>query len=191
MLIDGQMLDVFTRCNCPMLAMRAISAVCYHGSYRPIRSTAIAKSRRHAGEQQNRFEYTFAAEDFQMDEPKFWASLEYRLCREFEGLPYRGHKFLWCDGLEPRVYILSGPTPRITGKAWIGSGSQLAEWEFALLLPGPVGSREEIDWAALHPAGNVTRWLAIDDCRRYLEIEPAVAVCDLAKRDIASERNQR
>jgi hypothetical protein len=41
-------------------------------------------------------------------------------------------------------------------------------------------SREEIDWAALLPPKNVTRWMSFDERRRYIEIEPAAAVPDLA-----------
>jgi hypothetical protein len=41
-------------------------------------------------------------------------------------------------------------------------------------------SREEIEWASLLPPPNVTRWMAFDESRQYIEIEPAVAVPDLA-----------
>jgi hypothetical protein len=62
----------------------------------------------------------------------------------------------------------------------ICNGLLQAAWNFALLLPRPFGSREEINWAALHPAENVTRWMSFDEDRRYIEIELAVAVPDLA-----------
>jgi hypothetical protein len=113
-----------------------------------------------------------------MDEASFWGSLEYRLCREFAGLPERRYQYFWCDGFIPRNYVLDGLSPRITGQCWICNGNN-QEWEFTLLLPAPVGSREEIDWAALHPPENVTRWMSFNEERRYIEIEPAVAVPDL------------
>ena len=116
-----------------------------------------------------------------MSEADFWVSLEYRLCREFAGMPERRLQFLWCDGLIPGQYLLDDPRPRITGKAWVCNGPRRAEWEFALLLPRPVWSREEIDWAALLPPEDVTRWMAFDEGRRYIEIEPAVAVPDLTE----------
>jgi hypothetical protein len=50
-----------------------------------------------------------------------------------------------------------------------------------LLLPRPFGARDEIDWASLLPPGNVTRWMAFDEGRQYIEIEPAVAVPELAE----------
>jgi hypothetical protein len=37
-----------------------------------------------------------------------------------------------------------------------------------------------IDWSALLLPENMTRWMAFDESRRYIEIEPAVAVPDLA-----------
>ena len=114
-----------------------------------------------------------------MNEAYFWVSLELRLCREFAGLPERRYQYFWCDGFIPQGYTLDGPSPRITGRCWICNGSAQAEWDFALLLPSPVGSREVIDWAALHPAENVTHWMSFDEGRRYIEIEPTVAVPDL------------
>jgi hypothetical protein len=115
-----------------------------------------------------------------MTEAEFWVSLEFRLCDEFAGLPQRRYHYFWCDGFEPSLYLLDGPSPRITGRAWICNGQQQADWEFALLLPRQFGSREEIDWAALLPTYDVTRWMAFDERRGYIEIEPAVAVPDLA-----------
>ena len=114
-----------------------------------------------------------------MDETAFWGSLEFRLCREFAGMPERRLQFLWCDGFIPSEYILDGPAPNITGRVWICNGPRQAEWEFTLLLPRPFRSREEIDWAALLPTENVTRWMSLDENGRRVEIEPAVAVPDL------------
>lgn len=113
-----------------------------------------------------------------MDEEFFWVSLEYRVCLEFAGLPERRYQYFWCDGFIPSQYLLDDAQPRITGKAWICNGSAQAEWNFALLLPGPFASREEIDWASLLPPKGLTCWIAFDEGRRYIEIELAVAVPD-------------
>ncbi len=115
-----------------------------------------------------------------MDEKDFWGRLEFRLCREFVGMAERRLRCLWCDGFVPREYVLDGSSPQITGRCWICNGRQQAEWEFALLLLQPVGSGEEINWVSLLPAENVTRWMSLDEGRRHIEIEPAVAVPDLA-----------
>ncbi len=113
-----------------------------------------------------------------MDEADYWVSLEYRVCREFAGMPERRLQFMWCDGFIPCEYILDGPPPRIVGRAWICYGQRQAEWKFTLLLPRPFGSREQIDWASLFPPENMTRWLALDEAGRRIEIEPAAAVPD-------------
>ena len=115
-----------------------------------------------------------------MIEKYFWGSLEYRLCREFSGLRERRYQYFWCDGFDPKEYILDGSLPRITGRCWICNGPRQAEWDFALLLPRAYRSREEIAWALLHPAENVTGWMSFDESRQYIEIEPAAAVPDLA-----------
>jgi len=111
-----------------------------------------------------------------MGEAEFWGSLEFRLCREFAGLSARRDQYLWCDGFIPTQYLLDDPRPRIIGKAWICNGQRQAEWDFTLLLPRALGSREEIDWALLLPPENMTRWLAFDEGRRYIEIEPGIAL---------------
>jgi hypothetical protein len=85
---------------------------------------------------------------------------------------------VWCDGFVPRRYIFDDQRPRIVGRAWICRGPRQAEWEFILLLPSPVGSWDEIDWASLLPQENVTRWLSLNQDRRCIEIEPGVAVPD-------------
>ena len=115
-----------------------------------------------------------------MNGQQFWGHLEYRLCREFAGMPERRYRSFWCDGLIPSDYILDGPSPQITGRCWICNGPEQAEWTFALLLPKQFGSREEMDWELLLPAEDVTRWMSFDERKQSLEIEPAVAVPDLA-----------
>lgn len=116
-----------------------------------------------------------------MDENSFWLNLEFRLCGEFAGV--REHRFrnFWCDGFTPQDYRLENPSPRITGRCWINNRTQQDEWKFTLLLPKLFGSREEIDWESLLPPLNVTRWITFDEQRRYIELEPAVAVLDLAE----------
>ena len=125
-----------------------------------------------------------------MGEADFWVSLEFRLCGEFAGLPERRYQYFWCDGFIPSDYLLDGPSPRITGRCWVCNGPRQDEWQFALLLPRSFGSREEIDWASLLPPPNVTRWMAFDESRQYIEIEPAVAVPDPAEPPAAPDRQR-
>jgi hypothetical protein len=115
-----------------------------------------------------------------MNEAEFWPRLEFRLCREFSGLSERRHQYLWCDGFAPTQYLPDDPQPRIIGKAWICNGPRQTEWDFTLLLPRTFGSRDEIDWASLLPPEKETRWMAFDEARRYIDIEPAVSASDFA-----------
>ncbi len=130
----------------------------------------------------------FGSRGDRMRECDFWVSLEYRICSEFAAMPERRLQYLWCDGFFPSLYLLDDPRPRITGKAWICNGPRQEEWDFAFLLPRPARSLEEIAWASLLPPENVTRWMALDEDRRYIEIEPAVAVPDLAEPGGVTER---
>lgn len=115
-----------------------------------------------------------------MDEPTFWLRLEYRICHEFAGLPERRYHYFWCDGFSPLVYLVNDVPPCITGKAWICNGQAQDLWDFVLLLPRPFAAREAIAWESLLPPPGVTRWIAFHESRRYLEMEPGVAVPDLA-----------
>ncbi|HBI41439.1 MAG TPA: hypothetical protein DDY78_01100 [Planctomycetales bacterium] len=115
-----------------------------------------------------------------MNEADFWARLEYRVCREFAGMPETHLRHLWCDGFIPEQYLLGDQAPRISGRAWICNGRRQAEWEFTLLLPRPVNSRDEIEWSSLLPPENMTRWLSLDQAGKRIDIEPAAAVPDLA-----------
>jgi hypothetical protein len=125
-----------------------------------------------------------------MDEQDFWVGLEYRLCQEFEGLAERRYRYFWCDGFIPSQYLVDDARPRITGKAWICNGPAQDVWDFTLLLPQPSRSRTEIDWASLLPPKDVTRWMAFDESRRYIEIEPAIAVTDIAESSAVVDRGR-
>ncbi len=114
-----------------------------------------------------------------MDERKFWIHLEYRVCFELAGFRHAATRIYWCDGFVPQQYILDDPNPRILGYAWIWIGSNYEDrYAFTLLLDQPVPSAEEIDWSALLPPDDVTRWLTVDPGRKQLVIEPSAAVPD-------------
>ena len=113
-----------------------------------------------------------------MNEADYWIKLEYRVCSEFMGMRERRIQYLWCDGFIVHEYLLNDHRPRIVGRAWICNGPRQTEWEFTLLLSLPYTSLEEVDWESLLPPENMTRWLALDEARRCLEIEPIAAVPD-------------
>jgi O-acetyl-ADP-ribose deacetylase len=117
-----------------------------------------------------------------MPEAEFWGRLENRVCRELAAMPAKELRALWCDGFVPVEYLLDDPAPRIAGRAWIGRDGQ-GEWEFTLLLPRPAGGREEIDWASLLPAEDMTGWLDVEQegPRPRLTIDPSRAVPGLGR----------
>jgi hypothetical protein len=113
-----------------------------------------------------------------LDEREYWSALEYRVTRELAGMPRKGRGALWCDGFAPAAYWLTEDPPRIEGDAWIGYDGQDV-WRFTLFLPKAVASREAIDWDALLPPDDETYWLAIDESRKIIQVDPGTAVPDL------------
>lgn len=114
-----------------------------------------------------------------MDEREYWLRLEYRVCRELDGLRHTEARPYWCDGFEPSRYVLDGRQPRVIGHVWMGIGPRFQErWGYTLLLDRPVRSAEEIDWSVLLPPEDVTRWLTVDPGRKVVVIEPSAAVPD-------------
>ncbi len=115
----------------------------------------------------------FGREETGVDEADYWVALEFRVCREFAGMPENQLRFLWCDGFIPEQYFLAGPSPRITGRAWICNGRQQEEWGFTLFLNHAFSSPEDVEWQRLLPLDNVTRWLAVDLPGKRIQIESA------------------
>jgi hypothetical protein len=75
-------------------------------------------------------------------------------------------------------FLLNDVPPRLLGSAWICRGDEQEEWNVELLLPRAFHSRDEIPWAELLPAEDVTRWLAVDRSKKLLQIEPGTAMPD-------------
>jgi hypothetical protein len=112
-------------------------------------------------------------------ESAYWGYLEYRVCDELSGLRDPNARRYWCDGFLPSRYILDGRQPRVLGHVWMGIGPRHQEqWEFTLLLDRSADSPEGVDWSALLPPPDVTRWLTVDPNRKQLIIEPGAAVPD-------------
>ena len=114
-----------------------------------------------------------------MEEKEYWSALEYRLGDEFRGMTEGNLSEYWCDGIFGELYLVNEPRPRILGPVWLADRRNYGQWRFELLLPHRVRSKAHIDWEALMPADDVTRWLAVDKERRFIQIEPAAAVADL------------
>ena len=112
-------------------------------------------------------------------ETDFWGHLEFRVCRELEGLEKCRQQGLWCDGFIPEMYVLNAPSPYISGHVWIGIGPGKQEkWAFTLFLGKGVSNRKEIEWSKLLPLENITQWLLVDLDSKRLEIEPDAGIQD-------------
>lgn len=114
-----------------------------------------------------------------MTEPEFWTHLEYRVCREFYGLRDSKYRGLGCDGFIAETFEVEAGCACIRGRAWIQRGHDQEAWPFTLQIGRGITSRDEIDWARLLPAEDVTGWLSIDLQRKTLKIDPAAAYPDL------------
>ena len=113
-----------------------------------------------------------------MDESNFWETLMFRVSAEFRGMPARELRRFWCDGFIPERYLLDDSPPRIVGQVWICEHRDQENWEFVLLLPHSLRSRDEINWKSLVPPADVTRWMTLDKRAKRIKLEPAAAVAD-------------
>jgi hypothetical protein len=114
-----------------------------------------------------------------VDQKEFELSLEYRICLEFSCISESQLSNLWCDGVMLGTFLLDDPRPRILGTAWICEGVKQEEWRVELLLPKRLKPPGEVKWEQLLPPEDVTRWLAVDRQKKFVQIEPAAAVPDL------------
>jgi hypothetical protein len=114
-----------------------------------------------------------------VDAKDFWTYLEYRVCREIDGLRIGQFRGLWCDGFIPEQFELKQGQPVITGRVWMARGGRHQEqWRFTLVLAPGIASEANVDWATMLPAEDVTGWLSIDPNERELSLDPAAAYRD-------------
>ncbi len=123
-----------------------------------------------------------------MDEADYWPSLEYRVTSELAGIKECVRLGLWCDGFIAHSYNFDSNLPCIQGVAWICPGQAQQEWRFTLILVGRPGDRESVDWAMQLPPEDVTKWMVLDFEKRFIEIEPGVAVDDASQPADATDR---
>lgn len=112
----------------------------------------------------------------EMPESDYWVHLEYRVTRALAAMESKVLRALWCDGFVPENYLLNVVEPCITGTAWICNGPQQSSWNFRLDLQNPVNGKNDIPWANLLPADDVTDWLAVSVDGREIRINPFEAV---------------
>jgi hypothetical protein len=111
-----------------------------------------------------------------MDEGEFWIRLEYRVCREMDGIPEYRRVHIWCDGFIPEEYALDRTPAYIAGLVWIGLGDLQEKWRFKLTSPLSFTSRDSVLWSELLPAEDLTKWLAAYPQEKRLDIQLAAAV---------------
>lgn len=108
-----------------------------------------------------------------MLEADYWEHLEYRLCNEMYQRPGCKVLGLWCDGIEPLDYILSGSGRHIRGRCWLGLGATKQErWDFKLILKDHISNANDIYWPYFMPPDDVTGWLRIFPDEQHLKINP-------------------
>ncbi|HZZ44269.1 MAG TPA: hypothetical protein VFE58_15145 [Tepidisphaeraceae bacterium] len=116
-----------------------------------------------------------------MNPKEFWSNLEYRVCREIDGLRNRQFPGLWCDGFIPDPFDPATIPPALTGIAWMGNGSSHQDpWHFTLILPNNIAAESDLDWNALIPPDTATGWLSLNPSSRTLIINPNAAYADPA-----------
>lgn len=111
---------------------------------------------------------------------EYFDALESRVCGELAGMRDITLHIVWCDGFlaEPQIEI-SRRHRRVTGKVWIGFGGSHQElWDFHLLLGPMVKDPQQIDWAALLPADEVTGWLSMYFESKLMTLRPYAAYPD-------------
>ena len=98
-----------------------------------------------------------------------------RISRELAGMRQRDLQSWWCDGFIPDAFEVVGERCRMKGKVWMALGQERQElWNFAVSL-GLARPREQIDWAALLPAEDVTGWLSLDFDTKFMKVNSFVA----------------
>ena len=98
-----------------------------------------------------------------------------RVSGELAGMRQRELRSLWCDGFIPDVFEVVGQRCRISGEVWMAFDQERQElWDFVVYL-GPARPREQIDWAALLPAEDLTGWLSLDFETKFMKVDPFVA----------------
>lgn len=113
-----------------------------------------------------------------MDVKDFWTQLEFRVCREIDGLPGDDFRGLWCDGFIPdRCEICDGRMV-VSGRVWMAWGSVQHQWVFMLPLPVGATCESDVNWEAILPPEDVTGWLSLDRTRRKMKVDPDAAFPD-------------
>jgi hypothetical protein len=105
------------------------------------------------------------------DERAFWSALEFRVSAELEGDPIGARRRMWCDGLLPGAESLEGPTPTVSGDAWICFGNEQQRWRFTALVPSTKVKNGRLVTDGLLPDRERTDWVRVDLDAREIELD--------------------
>ncbi len=84
----------------------------------------------------------------------------------------------WCDGFIPEKFVATGKGCHIAGQVWIDNGSSQTLWNFVALLGPAAKSFDDVKWAELIPAENLTGWLSLDFENKFLKMKVYAGVPD-------------
>ena len=96
-----------------------------------------------------------------MSEDEFWGALEYRICRELNGMKQQGLNGVWCDGIRGGVDHPECQPMRMSGTIYLGRDGQ-TEKAFVMAVPAASIENDTVDWESLLPAEDLTAWLSVD-----------------------------
>ncbi len=105
-----------------------------------------------------------------MTESAFWSALEWRICRELEGMTDDALRHMWCDGVRGDIVRREAGRACLCGSIWIGKDGQTA-MQFTMVLPGDIPSKTDIVWSKLMPPEDTTAWLSVDVGRKQVTID--------------------
>ncbi len=108
----------------------------------------------------------------------YFGQLEMRLSREFRGMREPELRGWWCDGFNPEKFVATGKGCHVSGTVWLDSGKAQTLWNFVVLLGPSVKRIDEVKWAEMVPAEDVTGWLFLDFERKFMKIKAYAGVRD-------------
>jgi hypothetical protein len=116
-----------------------------------------------------------------VSESDYWESLRFRInCLPTNHLA-GGLLPGWCDWIEPKRYVLAGPSPRISGRVGFVSGRDAWQRRFILLVGHTVGQSSEIEWAMLLPPEDSDAWLWSDQGGQVIMLDPRGRLREIAE----------
>jgi hypothetical protein len=111
-----------------------------------------------------------------VSEAEYFRRLEMRVSRELAGMRQKELRGWWCDGFIPEKFVVTRSGCHIAGQVWMDNGRHHQTlWNFVVLLGRSIVTRDEVKWAELMPAEDVTDWLSLDFENEFMKVKPFAA----------------